>query len=95
MQIVHERTEAPVNYDDSFSEDGDWWTLKTPKDFCYFHRSNLIHDNDGTIIVWPAKDDPILLRIAAKAHEEESPVLVVEYEISMGKCISYYKWIQE
>ena len=44
------------------------------------------------VLVWEERDDPNLLRHAARAREVQRNPLVVEYLSSYGASLSYYLW---
>jgi hypothetical protein len=44
------------------------------------------------VLVWEERDDPNLLRHAARAREVERNPRVVEYLPSFGASLSYYLW---
>lgn len=41
------------------------------------------------IVVWPAMDDPALLKTAQEAKQRGGNPRVVEYEVAYGPCIAY------
>lgn len=89
-QIVVDEEVADVEIDPT-----GWWCIKTspfpcPHPDCTFVAlySTAMH----RIIVWPEKDDDRLLDLAVKLQAVERNPRVVEYEVSMGPCISYDLW---
>jgi hypothetical protein len=44
------------------------------------------------IVVFPEKDDPRLLDLAAIMFSKKRNPKVMEYEVSLGPCISYDQW---
>lgn len=46
------------------------------------------------IVVWPRKDDSVLLQIANDCVTAGRQPRVAEYEESMGRCITYDEWVR-
>lgn len=79
-------------------EFGGWFCLAMAPWTCEgcgttFTHSNTILVNGGEhlIVVWPERDDPALLRAAARRKKDGDDPKIVEYEKSLGKCVSFYK----
>lgn len=79
-------------------EFGGWFCLAIAPWSCRGCGEEFVHSNviieeggDHLIVVWPEPDDPSLLRAAEKRKKRGSDPQIVEYEKSMGKCISFYK----
>jgi hypothetical protein len=45
------------------------------------------------ILVWPRDTDPDLLAQAVRAREASRNPRIVEYERSMGRCVSWDTWV--
>lgn len=74
---------------DEFYEE--WYCIRVERYYCY-HCSmefDYLHNN-RKILVWPERDDPQMLDIAQKAKDKTGIAQIVEYETSLGPCISYY-----
>jgi hypothetical protein len=94
-QDVEERLDKKLSDDDLQNDYSGWYCVKTdpfpcPAPDCVFvaHFMTAAH----LIIVWPEMDDPGLLKQAQKAKNYGRNPRVVEYEPSMGKCITWDQW---
>ena len=82
---------------DDGSNDGDfegWFCIATdpypcPGKNCSFIARHLTSLHK--IIVWPEMDDPEILEMAKILKEMGRNPKIVEYEVSMGECISWYQ----
>lgn len=73
-----------------------WFCLKIPPwvcEGCLSEIEYVTHEPGGRghlIVVWPEKDDPEMLKIAADLKDEGVAPKVVEYKKPMGRHISFY-----
>jgi hypothetical protein len=80
-------------------EDGEahagWWCVATnpfpcPAPGCSYVAEFMTAAH--LVLVWEERDDPNLLRHAARAREVQRNPYVVEYQSSYGASLSYYLW---
>jgi hypothetical protein len=76
-------------------EHAGWWCVATspfpcPAPGCSFVAEFMTAAH--LVLVWEERDDPNLLRHAARAREVERNPHVVEYVPSFGASLSYYLW---
>lgn len=81
--------------DDSAGRDG-WWCVRTdpfpcPGAGCTFVAVFMTAAH--LILVWEEKDDPNLLRHAARARDIGRNPRIVGYRSDYGPSASYYAWI--
>jgi hypothetical protein len=74
-----------------------WWCIATaefpcPAAGCDFVARHMTAAH--RIVVWPERDDRVLLSMARDARNLGRDPQVVEYARSMGPCISYDRWRQ-
>lgn len=72
-----------------------WWCLATAPFPCPASGCEFVADYvtaAHVIVVWPEKDDPTLLEIAAIAHRKGRDPRPVEYQASMGPCVAFAQW---
>ena len=67
-----------------------WFCIKTPEYFCedchdYFE---FVHVHDS-VLIWPTKTDPSMLRILGKLQSVGAKVVI--YKDEFGPYISYYQ----
>lgn len=75
------------------TDEDDWYCLLTNL-FCSRHITGYTHCHEtGEIIVWPERDDPNILRIAAKAKDYGCSAAILQYEKSIGPCVSFYELV--
>jgi hypothetical protein len=70
-----------------------WFCLATGPHRCPAHPLTILHHvtHAHKIVVWPAKDDPNILRVASVVQDYGRKPRIVEYNTRMGECISYYE----
>lgn len=73
-----------------------WFCIQTdpypcPADGCPFVARYMTAAH--LILVWPRDADPDLLASAVRAREANRNPKVIEYERSMGRCISWDAWV--
>lgn len=96
--IVLERGNDVVDSVDDDSDDRDfagWFCVSTnpfpcPAAGCDFVAMHATAAH--MIVVFPEKDDPRLLDLAAIMVSKGRNPKVVEYEVSLGPCITYDQW---
>jgi hypothetical protein len=97
-RVVLEDEELVEQYE-LWSEDEEehagWWCVATspfpcPAPGCSFVAEFMTAAH--LVLVWEERDDPNLLRHAARAREVERDPHVVEYLPSFGASLSYYLW---
>jgi hypothetical protein len=72
-----------------------WYAVTHPdgcpcgRDMDYL-RVGMYRPHAGSILVWPARDDPNLLKVIEGYARERLKSTVVDYEHSMGPCVSWY-----
>ena len=80
-------------------EDGEahagWWCVSTnpfpcPAPGCSYVAEFMTAAH--LVLVWEERDDPNLLRHAARAREVQRNPYVIEYQSSYGASLSYYLW---
>jgi hypothetical protein len=81
--------------DDSGTDYTGWWCIRTdpwpcPAEGCGFVATHITAAH--LIIVWPEKDDPMLLQHAGIAKEVGRNPRVDGYEPGLGPACSYYQW---
>jgi hypothetical protein len=81
--------------DDSGTDYTGWWCIRTdpwpcPAESCGFVATHITAAH--LIIVWPEKDDPMLLQHAGIAKEVGRNPRVESYESGLGPACSYYQW---
>jgi hypothetical protein len=83
---------------DDVGADGDlagWWCIATAPFRCHAQGCDFVAAHCTAahlVVVWPEKDDPQLLRVAADCRELGRDPRVVEWTPDAGRCISYYHW---
>jgi len=92
-------TDTDVETDDGSTDDFDgWYCIKTDPWPCGICGVVVFYATvDHKIIVFPEKDDPKLLQLASWCQGDNPLGInrnpkIVEYEKSMGPCISYYNF---
>lgn len=81
--------------DDEGGDHTGWFCVSTdpfpcPADGCSFVAKYMTAAH--LILVWEERDDPNLLRHAARAMQVKRNPRVVTYETAMGPSVSYYAW---
>jgi len=81
--------------DTHFPEDGfsGWYCIATDPWHCkcgdfIAHHVTALH----YIVVWPEKDHPYMLRVAAACSKHGRNPNIVEYEVAMGPAVSFYEF---
>lgn len=98
--IVDPATEQGV-VTDTRADDGtgggtdDWYCLKLAESFPCDHCGKTIvylnaPERNHAIVVWPARDDPALLKIALSMKDDGDVPQIRAYEDSLGACVSWY-----
>jgi hypothetical protein len=98
--IAAPRVEFDEELEERLDDDTDytgWFCVQTapfpcPAEGCDFVAGYMTAAH--LIVVWPANDDPSLLRYARDARNFGRDPRVVEYERSFGPCVSYYLWVK-
>lgn len=72
-----------------------WYTLRLDGDLpdeCVCGSINVRFPHTSArhskIVVWPEKDDDVLLKLAIAVKKSKRSVRVIEYEPQMGRCIT-------
>jgi hypothetical protein len=81
--------------DDAGADHSGWFCVRTDPFPCPASGCSFVADfmtAAHLILVWEEKDDPNLLRHAARAREVGRNPRVVGYEPSFGPSASYYAW---
>jgi hypothetical protein len=97
-RVVLEDEQLAEQHDVWFEDDDDhagWWCVSTnpfpcPAPACEFVAEFMTAAH--LVLVWEERDDPNLLRHAARAREVRRNPRVVEYLPSFGASLSYYLW---
>lgn len=81
--------------DDSGTDYTGWFCIGTnpwpcPAEGCSFVANHITAAH--LVIVWPERDDPMLLQHAGIAKEIGRNPKVMEYEPGLGPACSYYQW---
>src|SRR5215217_6513615 len=87
--------EELVEQHELWSEDEGWWCVATSPFPCPAPGCSYIAEfmtAAHLVLVWEERDDPNLLRHAARAREVQRDPHVVEYVPSFGASLSYYLW---
>lgn len=83
-----------VDDDSTDDEYDDWYCIKVRAGRCAGCGQPYSHVIDTAyhrIVVWPEKDDPSLLKVAAEAGRANVNPRVVSYEQALGRCVSWYR----
>jgi hypothetical protein len=97
-RVVLEDEELVEQYElwsEDEQEHAGWWCVSTspfpcPAPGCAFVAEFMTAAH--LVLVWEERDDPNLLRHAARAREVQRDPHVVEYVPSFGASLSYYLW---
>jgi hypothetical protein len=90
-------TENRIDIEEKLSTGDDqdfsgWFCIKTDAWYCTNCGGCVFYMTAGhSIIVWPEIDDPDMLFHANRCKELGRNPKVVEYEHSMGRCVSYFQ----
>lgn len=82
--------------DDSAGDRGGWWCVRTDPFPCPASGCSYVADfmtAAHLILVWQEKDDPNLLKQAARARDVGRNPRIVDYKEDYGPSASYYAWI--
>jgi hypothetical protein len=95
VEDVELEAEEDLWTDDSGEDYAGWFCVATdpfpcPASGCTFVAEFMTAAH--LILVWEERDDPNLLRHAARAKQVGRNPRVVPYEPSFGPCASYYLW---
>jgi hypothetical protein len=95
LELVEEVEDEELWTDDDADDHSGWSCVRTdpfpcPAEGCPFVAEFMTAAH--LILVWEERDDPNLLRHAARAKQVGRNPHVVEYEPSFGPSASYYAW---
>src|SRR5919202_2595046 len=93
--LEEEVVEEELWRDDVGADHSGWFCVRTdpfpcPASGCSFVAKFMTAAH--LILVWEQRDDPNLLRHAARAKAVQRNPRVVRYEASFGPSVSYYAW---
>lgn len=71
-----------------------WFCVATRPFACYIHPDFVAEHMTvcHLILCWPESDDPKMLSAAAFARDKGRDPKIVDYQRSLGPCISFYEW---
>ena len=87
--------ESELWTEDDAPDHGGWFCVRTDPFPCPAKGCSFVADfmtAAHLILVWQERDDPNLLRHAARAKEVGRNPRITEYEESFGPSASYYAW---
>ena len=71
----------------------DWWCVKTDDWICGNCKRVCQYLTAGHLIVlWPAQDNPSILKQAKIAQEYERNPRIIKYKEEYGPAITHYEW---
>lgn len=91
--------DVDLDIDNSDTDLSGWWCIACDPFQCpgtnhggactfVAHHATAAHH----IVVWPEKDDPRMLDLAAIMLGKGRNPKIVEYEVALGPCITYDQW---